>query len=63
MTLMLTAAELAAKIENAYTELRHREIAARYLKGIPALQNQSSISRLYDTLNHLHIAKIESECA
>lgn len=49
-----------AMIDSLYHELRVREGAARHLKGIPASQNAASIDSLYDGLNTLHIARIES---
>ena len=51
--------ELDIRIAEATKELVIRELAAPNLKGIVALQNQSSIDRLYDVLNHLHIERIE----
>lgn len=52
---------LTQQIAAATKELVVRESAARHLSGIPAQQNRNSIERLYDTLNHLHIARLEAE--
>jgi hypothetical protein len=43
----------------ATKELVIRETAAPHLHGIPAQQNATAISRLYDHLNRLHLARIE----
>lgn len=47
-------------IDSLYHELRVREGAAGHLSGIPARQNASTIDKLYDDLNHLHVAKFET---
>ena len=55
---------LDTQIAAAYRELVVRERAAQHITGIPAIQNQTAINRLYDVLNHLHIASFEArECA
>jgi len=53
-------ANTTQRIDEATTELRHRENAAAHLTGIPAIQNQTAINRLYDVLNALHIERIEA---
>jgi hypothetical protein len=47
------------QIATAYRELQVRRTAAAHLRGIPARQNASAISHLYDQLNHLNIQLIE----
>jgi hypothetical protein len=62
MTMTPTATnDITAQIAVAYRELVMRERANAHLGGIPRRQNESAISGLYDTLNHLHIARIEAE--
>lgn len=55
----MTNETLIATIAAQTKELQIRENAARHLRGIPARQNASSISGLYDSLNDLHIQRIE----
>ena len=55
----MTNETLIATIANRTRELQHRENAAHHLRGIPARQNSSSISGLYDSLNALHIERLE----
>jgi hypothetical protein len=50
---------MTATIAAAEKELVMRQAAAKHLKGIPALQNQSAIERLYDHLTDLHIRRLE----
>lgn len=56
---MKTTTATQFQIDNAYQELSMREAAAGHLNGIPARQNLNAISRLYDRLTSLNIAKIE----
>jgi hypothetical protein len=58
---MANTHSIETKIAARYQELRVREAAARHLRqgSIVARQNASTIARLYDELNALHIARIE----
>lgn len=47
------------QIAAAYKELIVRERAAAHLRDMAKILNATSINRLYDQLNHLHIARIE----
>lgn len=61
MTSNLTAAAaIDSQIAAAYKELVIRERAASHLRSMAKTLNQSSIEKLYDRLNHLHIQKLEA---
>lgn len=49
-----------AQIKEMEKELTVREAAAGHLTGIPKLQNQTAIDRLYDRLCHANLALIEA---
>lgn len=44
-------------------ELTVREAAAGHLTGIPKIQNQTAIDRLYDKLCHANLALIEASAS
>ena len=48
------------KIKEMEKELTVREAAAGHLTGIPKIQNQTAIDRLYDNLCHANLALIEA---
>lgn len=50
---------LIANIAASETELEHRLIAAKHLRGIPQRQNASSINTLYDALVNMNLSLIE----
>ncbi len=49
------------QIDTLTKELVMRQIAARNLRSMAQILNQSQIDRLYDRLNHLHIQRIEED--
>lgn len=57
---MIDSLYMDLRIAAAEKELRMREVAAKNLNGIPAIQNATAIERLCDTLTTLNIARIES---
>lgn len=57
---MTTQDSLVLAIIEAEKELDVRIIAGSHLRGIPRIQNQTAIDRLYDALNALHIQRLEA---
>lgn len=55
-----TQPTVAQAIASAERELVVREQAAGHLRGIPKQQNATTIARLYDRLNALHLQRIEA---
>lgn len=52
-----------ANIKAMEKELTVREAAASHLAGIPKIQNQTAIDRLYDRLCHANLALIEASAS
>ncbi len=52
-------ATIQQQIDALTRELVVRQTAASHLRSMAKLLNQSSIEKLYDQLNHLHIQRIE----
>lgn len=56
--------DINQRIAAAEKELTIRQIGAKHIKGyFPQRFNADAIERLYDELNHLHIARLEAKDA